>query len=271
MIRALAIGTLTAAFAAGAFAQAPPEKKGDGKELLEFQDNDTGKAGLGRGVKASKIQPTATQTALKFTLIDKNSGPIEGIVISLTGPDGKKYYTDASDSKGYAELLVPKGQTYQLVYLSLGRREIAAKVPVEDEPNQTIKLTLRYKNTEDPDTIIRTLHAKPTFVLKGVEFDTGKATIRRESYPRLDSVLEYMQHMPAATIEISGHTDNVGKPKNNKLLSQHRAEACRDYLVSKGIEAARIVAVGFGEEKPIAPNTTEEGRQRNRRIEAREL
>jgi outer membrane protein OmpA-like peptidoglycan-associated protein len=108
-------------------------------------------------------------------------------------------------------------------------------------------------------------------VLGGITFDTGKATIRSESFPRLDSVVEYMTHKKSSRIEISGHTDNVGNPKANKTLSQKRAQACRDYLISKGIDGSRLQAIGHGDERPIAPNDTDDGRQRNRRIEATEL
>ena len=262
---AVIITILALVASAGAQAQkAKGSKEGD----HEFRDNKTGKAGRSRGVHASKIKPTLTETALKFTLVDKDKGPIKGIVISLTAPDGKKYYTEESDAKGYAEVLVPAGHTYELVYLSLGRRKISAKVPVEDEPNQTIKLTLRYKRHEDPETRTRRLNGAPRFVLRGVEFDTGKATIRKDSFDRLDSVVEYMAHKLSSRVEISGHTDNVGKPKANKLLSKKRAQTCRKYLISKGIDGKRIKAVGRGDEQPIDTNTTEEGRQRNRRIEA---
>jgi outer membrane protein OmpA-like peptidoglycan-associated protein len=81
-------------------------------------------------------------------------------------------------------------------------------------------------------------------------------------------MVEYMMHKKTARLEISGHTDDAGKKAANKKLSQERADAVRDYLVSKGIEADRIKAVGYGDEKPIAPNDTSEGRQKNRRIEA---
>jgi outer membrane protein OmpA-like peptidoglycan-associated protein len=270
MIRSLAVITTLLGLASSAVAEAPPTKDSQG-DAHEFQDNKSGKAGLAHGVHASKIKPTRTESALKFTLVDKDKGPIAGIVISLTAPDGGKYYTDESDAEGYAEVLVPAGKTYELVYLSLGRREISAKVPVEDEPDQTIKLTLRYKRTNDPEATTRTIHTEPRFVLAGVEFDTAKATIRTDSFARLDTVVEYLTHKPSSRIEISGHTDNVGNPKANKTLSRKRAEACRDYLVSKGVDAKRIEAVGYGDEKPIAANSTEEGRQKNRRIEATEL
>jgi outer membrane protein OmpA-like peptidoglycan-associated protein len=216
---------------------------------------------------ASKIKPTRSEAALKFSVVDKDKGPIRGIVVSLTGADGKKYYTEETDVDGYAEVLVPVGQKYDLVYLSLGRRDIAANVAVTDEPNQTVRLTLRYKRYEPPPMA----SPEPRFVLDGVNFDSGKATIRPESFPRLDAVAEYMTYKKSSRIQISGHTDNKGNPKTNKTLSQKRAEACRDYLASKGIDKSRIEAAGYGDERPIAPNDTEDGRQTNRRIEATEL
>src|SRR5690606_2831747 len=149
--------------------------------------------------------------------LDKDKGPIEGVVVSLTAPDGTKYYTEETDAKGYAEVLVPVGQKYELVYLSLGRRDIAATVPVSGEANQNIKLTLRYKRYE------AATDAPSGIVLQGVHFDTGKATIRPESFPQLDDVVEYMQHKKSARIRISGHTDNVGDPQANKVLSEKRA------------------------------------------------
>jgi outer membrane protein OmpA-like peptidoglycan-associated protein len=213
------------------------------------------------GAKPSKLKPTPSEAALRFFVIDKEKGPAKGVVVSLTAPDGKKYYTEESDAEGYAEVLVPNGQKYELVFLSLGRRDIAANVTVSKEPNQNVKLTLRYK-TPPP---------QPRFVLNGVTFETGKAIVRAESYPRLDIVAEFMAHKRSARVEISGHTDNVGSAKINKALSLKRAQACRDYVVSKGIDGSRITAVGYGDERPVAPNDTDAGRQQNRRIEAMEM
>jgi OmpA-OmpF porin, OOP family len=208
--------------------------------------------------KQAKLKATDTEAAVRFFVIDKQKGPIEGIVVSLTSPTGKTYYTEETDKDGFAEVLVPIGQTYDLIYLSLGRRNVAAKVQVRNEPRLNLKLTMRYEREES---------TKP-FVLDDVQFATGKATIKPDSFPRLDAMVEFMTHKKAARIEISGHTDNSGKKAVNKKLSQQRADAVRDYLISKGIEADRIEAVGYGDEKPIAPNDTSEGRQKNRRIEA---
>ena len=77
--------------------------------------------------------------------------------------------------------------------------------------------------------------------------------------------------MVTVRIRVSGHTDNVGNPRRNQALSEARARAVREYLVSHGIDGSRVEAVGFGDQRPVASNDTEEGRQENRRIEAIEL
>jgi outer membrane protein OmpA-like peptidoglycan-associated protein len=83
----------------------------------------------------------------------------------------------------------------------------------------------------------------------------------------LDKLLEIMLQKPAMKIEIGGHTDSDGDAVSNQLLSQQRADAVRDYLISRGVTASRITSRGFGETKPVADNGTAEGRQRNRRTE----
>lgn len=228
----------------------------------EFQlQGAGGTAKAARGAKDSKIQASKTEAAMKFFVVDKDKGPVKGVVISLASPDGKKYYAEETDADGYAEVLVPVGQKYEITYLSLGRKDLAANVTVTDEPKQNIKLTLRYKRDAPP----------PPFILAGVVFDTAKATLRPESYSKLDLVVEFMRLKKSARVEISGHTDNVGKPKANQTLSVDRANACRAYVISKGIDGGRLEAVGFGADRPVASNDTEQGRQRNRRMEAREL
>lgn len=103
----------------------------------------------------------------------------------------------------------------------------------------------------------------------GVFFATGKADIREESTAELKDLGVFMQTYPATTTVIEGHTDNVGAAEMNKDLSQRRAEAVRDYLIKNySIAPNRIKAIGYGSERPVADNATEEGRQKNRRIEA---
>lgn len=103
--------------------------------------------------------------------------------------------------------------------------------------------------------------------LNNIFFDFAKATLQKESFPELNRVAELMQTNLSLSIQINGHTDNVGDDTSNLNLSQSRAQAVVAYLTSKGIEKARLVAKGYGETKPIATNNTEEGKAINRRVE----
>ncbi|MCS6911876.1 MAG: OmpA family protein, partial [Myxococcota bacterium] len=100
-----------------------------------------------------------------------------------------------------------------------------------------------------------------------IHFAKNKAKIYPDSFPLLDEVVEALKHQPQVKVRIEGHTDSRGKPKKNLALSQRRAEAVRSYLVQAGIAADRLTAVGYGAERPIADNSTEAGREKNRRTE----
>lgn len=102
--------------------------------------------------------------------------------------------------------------------------------------------------------------------IKNLEFDFGKATIRSKSYPSLDKVAELLVQKNF-TLKLAGHTDNVGSESANLKLSKDRAESVKAYLVSKGANASRVEATGYGESQPISSNKTEAGRQKNRRVE----
>lgn len=105
-------------------------------------------------------------------------------------------------------------------------------------------------------------------ILKKIEFDTGKATIKKGSYPILDEVVKLLKANPGIKkISIEGHTDSRGAYDMNKKLSQDRAASCRQYLVDHGVDGGRLSSEGFGPDKPIDDNKTEPGRQKNRRVE----
>ena len=102
--------------------------------------------------------------------------------------------------------------------------------------------------------------------LNNIFFEYAKATLRSESFPELDRIAETLKANVNLTIEIQGHTDNVGSNESNLKLSQDRAESVRTYLLSKKLPANRVTSVGFGETRPIASNDTEEGKRQNRRV-----
>lgn len=103
--------------------------------------------------------------------------------------------------------------------------------------------------------------------LYGINFDTAKATIRPDSEPVLNEVLKLLQANAQWAMLVAGHTDNVGAAEMNLTLSRQRAESVIAWLAGHGVDRARLVAAGFGDKRPVAPNTSEDGRQKNRRVD----
>lgn len=115
---------------------------------------------------------------------------------------------------------------------------------------------------------LRKLEVGTRQVLRNIYFDFDKATFKDESYTELNRLENMLAQNPGMKVEISGHTDKIGTKAYNKDLSQRRANAVKNYLVNKGIDARRVVSMGYGEEKPLASNDDElEGRELNRRVE----
>jgi len=113
--------------------------------------------------------------------------------------------------------------------------------------------------------------AKKSLILEGVNFATGKAELTPESQAILDGVAESLVANEEIKVQVGGHTDNTGSAAVNKRLSAARANAVREYLISKGVAASRLTAAGFGPSKPIASNKTAAGRAQNRRVELTRL
>jgi outer membrane protein OmpA-like peptidoglycan-associated protein len=107
----------------------------------------------------------------------------------------------------------------------------------------------------------------PKLVLEGVNFDFDKSTLRQDDMGSLDNDVATLKSWGDVDIEVAGHTDSMGSDAYNMNLSQQRAEAVRNFLISKGVAANRLTAKGYGESQPVADNATEEGRFKNRRVE----
>jgi OmpA-OmpF porin, OOP family len=121
--------------------------------------------------------------------------------------------------------------------------------------------------TFGPAEMKATLDAEGRIQLYGILFDLDKATLQIESTKQLQHVVILLKDNPDLMIEIQGHTDDQGSDDYNLKLSQRRAEAVVTYLGLFDIDSSRLVAKGYGESKPVMPNTTEEGRAKNRRVE----
>ncbi|MBN8611635.1 MAG: hypothetical protein J0L92_13665, partial [Deltaproteobacteria bacterium] len=131
---------------------------GGGQSAGEFQISESATAGEAHGEHPSAITSTATHAAMRLFVVDPDTGPTTGVCIKLTGPDGHEYFTQPTDSQGYAEVLVPAGARYDLDYLTLGRRSTTAHVEVPPGPRQDIRLTLRYRRWTPPPRVVVTPH-----------------------------------------------------------------------------------------------------------------
>jgi outer membrane protein OmpA-like peptidoglycan-associated protein len=136
--------------------------------------------------------------------------------------------------------------------------------PVIQEETPTIIDSLRTQQT------VSAAVTKPdSLIVLGAEllFETNKSTLRSEHFATLNSIVDYLILHPERSVTISGHTDNLGGEAHNLSLSRQRADVVAKYLVNHGIAISRLATFGLGSAKPIAPNTTDEGRKKNRRVE----
>ncbi|MBN2485584.1 MAG: OmpA family protein [Bacteroidales bacterium] len=180
----------------------------------------------------------------KLELIDQQKNTVEGIAIS--------------DSTGNYKIYLPEPKPYGI--------DIAAK-------GYLMHIDVLDLSQESSDEIIvrnftlEKVEVGAKVVLQNIYFETGKATLKEESFYSLDKVVKLLVNNETLRIEIDGHTDNVGSDKANLKLSEERAKSVVNYLISQGISYERLSYKGYGESMPIAPNTTDEGKARNRRVE----
>jgi len=126
---------------------------------------------------------------------------------------------------------------------------------------------MKQEMTSDAKAWANEINKSGRAAVYGIEFDTGKATLRPESEKVLAQVAGLLNGQPDWKMKIEGHTDSTGTIAGNQTLSQQRAAAVVAWLVKDGIAASRLSAVGLGESRPIADNGTDDGRARNRRVE----
>lgn len=122
-------------------------------------------------------------------------------------------------------------------------------------------------STYEKNIPLQPIEVNAAIVLRNIFFDVNQYTLQQGSRIELDRVVQLLQENPTLRIQIEGHTDNVGKAVDNQKLSENRAKAVVSYLNSKGIALTRLTAKGFGASKPVAENSSEQGRAQNRRTE----
>lgn len=150
-----------------------------------------------------------------------------------------------------------------LVGAVVGHLWLDKPAPVRRRPRHTTRTASRKAPVSQPQ--------KPILVLSGATFDFDSAHLNEAGREALKATLRSLRKNPDVRIAVEGHTDNVGPDTYNQILSKRRAEDVKRYLVDAGIAPGRIQTRGLGSSKPVADNTSREGRAKNRRVEIRKL
>lgn len=171
-------------------------------------------------------------------------------------------------ANGSYQFALPRGQRYSLQVVGDGEF-VASSQNIDLRETKVVngKKTTLSKSYTVREVVTMPIEAGSTITLNNLFFPTGKYTLLPESYAELNRLAELMEANASMKVEIAGHTDNVGGDTPNQELSQDRADAVRLYLLSKGISSIRLRAKGYGKVRPVAPNTTEDGKAQNRRVE----
>ena len=213
--------------------------------------------------QAPPVDSFPKMATVNVTVTDMKAKPRKAEEVIFRGENTGKIFSGLSDAAGKIKQILPPGDSYHVSVKSISdttKYTIITVPSLEEDEYFTEPFWVNVKF--DPPRSYR---------LDNVHFDFDKATLRPDSYIQLKDLLEYLQRHDEIKIEIAGHTDNVGTDAHNLKLSQERANTIRNYLISKGIKAIRLTAKGYGATEPVADNSTDEGRQLNRRTEVRVL
>ncbi len=207
---------------------------------------------------------TTRLTILKGTVKDAISlNPIEA-TIEIVDNEKNEVVSIAKSNSSTGKYLVslPSGKNYGIA--------VKAETYLFHSENFNIPAATNYQEITK-DILLNKMDIGSKIILKNIFFDYAKATLRPESFPELERLVKLLTDFPTSRIEISGHTDNRGSRTTNQRLSENRAKAVVEHLISKGIDAKRLEFKGYAFDQPVATNDTDEGRQQNRRVEFKVL
>ena len=232
----------------------------DGKTAYYASDRSDSKGGLDIYTfeLRSDVRPARTLW-VKGKVYDKNTGKGLPSAVELADLGTQELLSRVqTDATGNYLLTLPLGKDYAFNVNRRGYLFFSENFPfTQITPDSTYKM----------DIPLQPIEPNATAILHNIFFDVNKFELKPESTLELDKLVALLKENPTVRIQISGHTDNVGKASDNLKLSNNRAQSVVKYLTSSGIEPRRLVYRGYGSQKPVADNTTEEGRARNRRTE----
>ena len=225
-------------------------------------------------------------SAYEFQLGDDKTQKVEGRYWQITYwlKEGAKKGGPVQIGRNYSSLFVKQGGKTVYEDLDAGGGMLVARMPAAGKniwlevdisnSGEVYRLTvveeaaMEQKVEFSAMELSKILAEKGSVALRGILFDTAKATIKEESKATLQTIADVLKQEPSLRLEIQGHTDNVGAADANRKLSEARAAAVKQYLVANfAVAADRLTTAGFGDTKPVADNATEAGRSQNRRVE----
>lgn len=233
--------------------------------FFSFDDPKVRGKGIGRYdlysfdlYKEARPQETAF---IKGEVKDAEGNQVPGAVVEIQNTQTKQVshaVVDSSSGSYMAAVSLKKKPDY-LITVKKDNYAFSSKV--------VSAKTIQPAATQSVDLAVAEAKAGKSFVIDNIFYNTNSAELKPESRIIIEGFATYLKQNPAIKVEIQGHTDNVGNPKDNDALSNNRAYSVKALLEQLGIDGKRITAKGFGQNKPIADNKTEEGRARNRRTE----
>jgi OOP family OmpA-OmpF porin len=203
---------------------------------------------------------------VKGKLVDAKTGkPIGAKVIYERLSDGKEMGIAQSDpATGEYQITLPGGELYG----------VHADAEGHISENQSLDLrkfktdgVVTHKDLSIEPIEVAKIEPSVKITLNNIWFDFDQSTLRPESFPELNRLVDLLKEQPSIKVEVSGHTDNIGTEQYNAGLSRRRADKVSQYLIRKGVSHDRITITSYGESRPVETNDTEEGRRKNRRVE----
>jgi len=216
-------------------------------------------------MRAQNIQNAsiAKDVQVDVTVTDFKDNVLPHEIMIFRSKLSMREYQGLTDEGGKFSVRLPAGDKYEIYILGFKDSTTYDVMDVPDPgPNASYK---------KPFILTFQFSPSKTFILEDCNFETGKATLEPESYKVIDELVAYLVRKAEERIEIGGHTDNVGSAAANLTLSYDRATSVMNYLISKGIDQARLEAKGYGMTVPVETNKTAEGRAQNRRTEVKIL
>lgn len=232
----------------------------DGRNAYYASDRADSRGGLDlyKFELRADIQPFKTSYVKGVVFDAKSKKGIPSSVELIDNENAQALMKVQTDELGNYFITLPTGKEYSFI---VNRKGYLFYNDVYDLKNKEAD------STYTKDIPLQPIEINKNIIFRNIQFTTNSFQLLNVSIIELDKLIEVLNENKTIKIEIGGHTDNIGKPEDNVKLSANRAKTVVDYLISKGIDAGRLTYKGYGANKPVSDNTTEQGRAKNRRTE----